>query len=256
MLLEAELERVRVEYNTIRLHAGIGYVTPTTNTKDEEARSARPDARDYARHAPHASPTVAATHKAGPDRGGEFLRPDASLTQKHLTTVVRGGKNWNWPGSMRRALSAEACLWATARRGLTAARLSLLLGGGYRYLNALDFEHAVADLAVDLLIVRACPATKAQDISRACDYFAVASPSRVVSRQRLARKDQVGNYRSPASWRERRWPEPNDVVSQSYWRPSSLSGGLRSGVERFRLRDSLEVAPLRCAGLWRFGRCL
>ena len=27
-LLEVELEAVRVEYNTVRLHAGIGYVTP------------------------------------------------------------------------------------------------------------------------------------------------------------------------------------------------------------------------------------
>ncbi len=27
-VLEAELERIRVEYNTVRLHAGIGYVTP------------------------------------------------------------------------------------------------------------------------------------------------------------------------------------------------------------------------------------
>jgi len=27
-VLEAELERVRIEYNTVRLHAGIGYVTP------------------------------------------------------------------------------------------------------------------------------------------------------------------------------------------------------------------------------------
>jgi transposase InsO family protein len=27
-MLEAELERIRVEYNTVRLHAGIGYVTP------------------------------------------------------------------------------------------------------------------------------------------------------------------------------------------------------------------------------------
>jgi transposase InsO family protein len=27
-MLEAELEQVRVEYNTARLHAGIGYVTP------------------------------------------------------------------------------------------------------------------------------------------------------------------------------------------------------------------------------------
>lgn len=28
VVLEAELRRVRIEYNTVRLHAGIGYVTP------------------------------------------------------------------------------------------------------------------------------------------------------------------------------------------------------------------------------------
>jgi transposase InsO family protein len=28
VVLEAELERIRIEYNTVRLHAGIGYVTP------------------------------------------------------------------------------------------------------------------------------------------------------------------------------------------------------------------------------------
>ena len=27
-MLEAELARVRIQYNTVRLHAGIGYVTP------------------------------------------------------------------------------------------------------------------------------------------------------------------------------------------------------------------------------------
>jgi hypothetical protein len=31
--LEAELERVRTEYNTVRLHAAIGYLAQTTNTK-------------------------------------------------------------------------------------------------------------------------------------------------------------------------------------------------------------------------------
>ncbi len=36
--LEAELERVRVEYNTVRLHAGIGYVTPDD---EHEGRAAQ-----------------------------------------------------------------------------------------------------------------------------------------------------------------------------------------------------------------------
>ena len=41
----AELDRVRAEYNTVRLHASIGYVTPTTGTKagGEAIRQARRD---------------------------------------------------------------------------------------------------------------------------------------------------------------------------------------------------------------------
>ena len=39
-----EAARVQDEYNGIRLHAAIGYVTPTTNTTDEETSSAKPDA--------------------------------------------------------------------------------------------------------------------------------------------------------------------------------------------------------------------
>ena len=38
----AELAVTRQHYNTVRLHAGIGYVTPTTNTKAAARRSARP----------------------------------------------------------------------------------------------------------------------------------------------------------------------------------------------------------------------
>ena len=42
-ILSAELERVRIEYNTVRLHAGIGYVTPADEHqgKGEAIRQAR-----------------------------------------------------------------------------------------------------------------------------------------------------------------------------------------------------------------------
>lgn len=43
-VLQAELERVRVEYNTIRLHAGIGYVTP-----DDEHEGRGPQIRKMRR---------------------------------------------------------------------------------------------------------------------------------------------------------------------------------------------------------------
>ena len=41
-VLTLELDRVRGEYNSVRLHAGIGYVTPTTSTRAGETPSARP----------------------------------------------------------------------------------------------------------------------------------------------------------------------------------------------------------------------
>ena len=44
-ILSAELQRARIEYNTVRLHAGIGYVTPTDEHqgKGETIRQTRRD---------------------------------------------------------------------------------------------------------------------------------------------------------------------------------------------------------------------
>jgi putative transposase len=49
--LEAELDRVQHEYNTIRLHAGIGYVTPQEehDGRGDAVRQARRDGLDRAR---------------------------------------------------------------------------------------------------------------------------------------------------------------------------------------------------------------
>jgi putative transposase len=51
--LDAELDRVRVEYNTVRLHAGIGYVTPDDehNGTGEAIRQTRRDGLAQARQA-------------------------------------------------------------------------------------------------------------------------------------------------------------------------------------------------------------
>src|SRR4029450_7667860 len=57
--LRAELAIVREHYNTIRLHAGIGYVTPTTSTKDEVSRSAKHAKQDSRPPGFGASPTIA-----------------------------------------------------------------------------------------------------------------------------------------------------------------------------------------------------
>jgi len=52
-VLEAELDRVRAEYNTVRLHAGIGYVTPDDehHRRGDGIRQARRDGLSHAREA-------------------------------------------------------------------------------------------------------------------------------------------------------------------------------------------------------------
>jgi len=52
-VLEAELDRVRAEYNTVRLHAGIGYVTPDDehHGRGDGIRQARRDGLSHAREA-------------------------------------------------------------------------------------------------------------------------------------------------------------------------------------------------------------
>ena len=57
-VLAAELERARRHYNTVRLHEGIGYVTPTTNTKAAATRSAPPAAKASPPPTPPAAPTT------------------------------------------------------------------------------------------------------------------------------------------------------------------------------------------------------
>jgi hypothetical protein len=60
--LALELDRMRTEYNTVRLHAGIGYVTPTTSTTDAAMHSAKPEPTGWHGHGPSGSTTVE-THR-------------------------------------------------------------------------------------------------------------------------------------------------------------------------------------------------
>ena len=65
-VLRAELERARTHYNTVHRHEGIGYVTPTTSTRDAAPRSAKPDATAWNAHASSASATIASTTRRSP----------------------------------------------------------------------------------------------------------------------------------------------------------------------------------------------
>lgn len=55
---DAELDRVQAEYNSVRQHAAMGYVTRTTRTKAEARRSVRPAATGSPRRGSTASHTV------------------------------------------------------------------------------------------------------------------------------------------------------------------------------------------------------
>ncbi|MFN2345110.1 MAG: hypothetical protein ABR616_05290 [Dermatophilaceae bacterium] len=119
-VLRAELEVRREHCNGVRLSPPSATSPPTTSTKDEEHRSAKPDAKGCARHAPTASPTVDHTHQSGPDRGGEFHRPNVQKTQTHLTRGPSrtGAQAWlvfslpyaNDPPAPRRGEPADARL--------------------------------------------------------------------------------------------------------------------------------------------------
>ena len=64
--LDTELARIRVEYNTVRLHEAIGYVTPTTNTTAEANTSARPAAKACDEPANNGSTTTARQQQPHP----------------------------------------------------------------------------------------------------------------------------------------------------------------------------------------------
>ena len=79
--LELELDRVRAEYNAVRLHASIGYVTPDDEHEAAARRSAKPAATDWNRPAKTASTTVEHNDRPCHENkitGGWVFPPDLS----------------------------------------------------------------------------------------------------------------------------------------------------------------------------------
>jgi hypothetical protein len=70
--LQGELARVGTESNTVRLHAAIGYVTPTTNTTAAGPPSAAPAPPVSSEHTSNASSTTAPTAPKAPHDLGSF----------------------------------------------------------------------------------------------------------------------------------------------------------------------------------------
>ncbi|MGH3927898.1 MAG: integrase core domain-containing protein, partial [Pseudonocardiaceae bacterium] len=80
--LRAELAATREHYNGVRLHQGIGYVTPTTNTKDEVKPSARPARSASNKPGYIGLPPTAKTDRLNPTRAPTML---ANSTPKCVT---------------------------------------------------------------------------------------------------------------------------------------------------------------------------
>jgi hypothetical protein len=141
--LVLELDRVRQQYNTVRLHAGIGYVTPDDEHLGRATRSAKPAATGCSPHAKPGSPTVdpsaRTTHDRAPILVGYFSRPmpervgHTSATEPPVS-VPQSLKATPEPvaelgdGPLRAALDVDSPAYparrARARRHLARLRMS------------------------------------------------------------------------------------------------------------------------------------
>ena len=89
-LLDAELARVRTEYNSVRLHEAIGYVTPTTNTKAAAKPSGRPAATVSTAPASNAWTTIATAEPNPPEDAMNWVISHAiSAVKSDLQNDIR-----------------------------------------------------------------------------------------------------------------------------------------------------------------------
>ena len=82
-VLRAELASVRAEYNTRRLHAGIGYVTRMTSTRAAAPPSARPAASASDAPAGYESPTTALNARSRRERRAHHGQPRCPPDRHH-----------------------------------------------------------------------------------------------------------------------------------------------------------------------------
>jgi putative transposase len=102
--LRAELASVRQQYNSVRLHAGIGYVTPTTSTKAAASRSARRAKPDSSRLGCGGSPTIAPSSiPTLPDPSTTCPRSPAILANRSGISVTKSETGQSWPAGPVRA---------------------------------------------------------------------------------------------------------------------------------------------------------
>ena len=97
-VLRAELALVRERYNGLRLHAGIGYVTPNDEHQGRVRRSARPDRPDWSRPACSGLPGTASTVRLNRPRSPAMLADRSAISIANSETGHRGtpvlGENW------------------------------------------------------------------------------------------------------------------------------------------------------------------
>jgi putative transposase len=101
-ILRAELAVVRHHYNTVRLHAGIGYVTPDDEHTGrgeaiQQGTRSRPRNRPPEQTCPAPSRARRSTHNGTP-RCWVIKRRSATLSQKHVTVIpsVRYSTSGAW----------------------------------------------------------------------------------------------------------------------------------------------------------------
>ena len=91
--LRTELDNARLDYNTRRLHASLGYVTPDDEHQGEESASARPAKTASTGPASPASPTIATTNPTSHEHTRPMRRNQTPENGHLLRSTSDGGRD-------------------------------------------------------------------------------------------------------------------------------------------------------------------